>query len=143
MDGRGVPLSIVVTGANRHDVISLIPVIEANATPRPDPDAVEQNMCLDKGYDCPFVYDYVEGQGYIAHIKGRGQEKIELETIPGARARRWVVEASHSWFNRFRKILVRFERKEENHMALLHLVCGIIAFRKAQPCTKRDGMILA
>ena len=66
-----------------------------------------------------------------AHIRSRGEE-IELKLqVPGWRARRWVVEACHSWLNRNRALLVRWSKKAENHLALLQLACGLIAFKKA------------
>lgn len=71
----------------------------------------------------------IESHGYIAHVKGRGQEQHELNHQPGKRARRWVVEVAHSWFNRFRKLLVRFEKLERSFLALNHLAAAIIAFR--------------
>jgi putative transposase len=69
--------------------------------------------------------------GYIPHIRARGEEiKLKART-PGWRARRWVVEATHSWLNRNRGILIRWCKKDENHLALLQLACGLIAFKKA------------
>ena len=69
-------------------------------------------------------------QGYTAHVKGRGQEAAELKLDPAKKARRWVVEVAHSWFNRFRKLLVRYEKLERSFLALNHLAAAIIAFRK-------------
>ena len=66
----------------------------------------------------------------IPHVKQRGEEIQEKKPIPGYKARRWVVEVSHSWFNRFRKLLVRYEKRAETYMALLHMAAAIIAFRK-------------
>ena len=40
------------------------------------------------------------------------------------------MEAAHNWFNRFRKLLVRYEKLERSFLALNHLAAGIIAFRK-------------
>lgn len=54
---------------------------------------------------------------------------------PGWRARRWVVEAAHSWLNRNRAILIRWSNKDENHLALLQLASGLIAFKKARTAT--------
>lgn len=109
---------------------------------RPGPEEAKQNLCADKGYDYAEIREIAKGSGYEPHIKARGVEAKELKATPGSRARRWVAEASHSWFNRFRKILVRFEKKAKNYLALLHLAAGVIAFRTATPCTKKDGMIL-
>jgi len=69
--------------------------------------------------------------GYTPHIRARGEEiKLKART-PGWRARRWIVEATHSWLNRNRGILIRWCKKDANHLALLQLACGLIAFKKA------------
>ena len=68
-------------------------------------------------------------------MRARGEE-IELKVhTPGWRARRWVVEACHSWRNRNRGILIRWSKKDENHLALLMLASGLIAFKKARAAT--------
>lgn len=69
--------------------------------------------------------------GYLPHIRARGEEIKLKARIPGWKARRWVVEATHSWLNRNRGILIRWCKKEENHLAFLQLACGLIAFKKA------------
>lgn len=67
---------------------------------------------------------------YIPHVKGCRQELGELKPHPAKRARRWIVEVAHSWFNRFRKLSVRYEKLERSFVALNHLAAAIIAFRK-------------
>ena len=69
--------------------------------------------------------------GFTPHIRSRGDELAEKVREPGWRARRWVVEAAHSWLNRNRAILIRWSKKDENHLALLQLASGLIAFKKA------------
>jgi putative transposase len=91
----------------------------------------KQHLCLDKGYDYPSVDELVEAWGYTGHISRRGEKKKKWKKIPGYRSRRWVVERTHSWFNRFRRLLVRWEKKEENYMAMLHFACAYITFRRA------------
>jgi putative transposase len=54
------------------------------------------------------------------HVRSRGEEKQAKELIPDFRARRWVVERTHSWLNRSRRLLVRWEKKVENYLAFLH-----------------------
>jgi transposase len=88
-------------------------------------------MCLDKGYDYDAVREILEEFGFTAHIKARGEEAKELKAEAGKRARRWVVERSHSWMNRFRRILVRWDKKPENYLALLHFACALITLRAA------------
>jgi putative transposase len=73
--------------------------------------------------------------GYTPHIRARGEEiKLKAHT-PGWRARRWVVEACHSWLNRNRALLIRWSKKDDNHLALLQLASGLIAFKKARTAT--------
>ena len=64
------------------------------------------------------------------HVKGRGEEAQELRRDSKKKARRWVVEVAHSWFNRLRKLLVRYEKLERSFLGLNQLAAAIIAFRK-------------
>ena len=50
--------------------------------------------------------------------------------MPGKKARRRVVGATHSWLNRFRKLLVCYEKLGRSFIGLNHLAAAIIAFRK-------------
>jgi putative transposase len=77
----------------------------------------------------------VEDYDLTPHIRARGEEIAEKVRVPGWKARRWVVEASHSWLNRNRGILIRWSKKDENHLALLQLSSGLIAFKKANLAT--------
>lgn len=123
---------MAVEGANRHDMKLTEPTLERFIVERPEPtDEKPQNICLDKGYDYPEVRELVEQWGYTAHIRSRGEEMKEKKRIPGYRARRWVVERTHSWLNRFRRLLIRWEKKVENYLAMLHFACAWITFRAA------------
>jgi transposase len=88
-----------------------------------------QGLCLDKAYDAKEIRDLAEEFGYTAHIRARGEEAQAIKRGAGFKARRWVVERTHSWMNRFRRILIRWEKKPENYLALLHFVCAIITYR--------------
>jgi transposase len=109
-DGNGMPISVVVSGANCHDKTLAKETIDAIIIQRPDPKEVKQNMCMDKGYDYSDIREMVETYGYTAHIRRRGEEIKDKKQIPGYRARRWVVERTHSWMNRFRRLLIRWEK---------------------------------
>lgn len=91
----------------------------------------KQNLCLDKGYDYPVVDALVDEYGFTGHIARRGEEPKPRKRLPGYRARRWVVERTHSWMNRFRRILVRWEKKVANYLAFLHLACAWITYHSA------------
>ena len=123
---------MVVAGANRNDFKLARATLEAIPIPRPAPtETAPQGLCLDKGYDYREVRDLLAEFGFTAHIRGRGEEAQALKRDAGHKARRWVVERGHSWMNRFRRILVRWEKKAVNYLGLLHFVCALITFRAA------------
>ena len=126
-----MPLAPVVTGANRHDVSQLEPLLDSIVIERPDSFEVPQQLCLDAGYTGEPAREIVVLRGFIPHIKGRGQERAEKERDPTHKARRGVVEGTHSWMNRFRKIPERFEKPTDSYLGLLMFACAFIAFRKA------------
>ena len=86
---------------------------------------------MDKGYDYDEVRGIVDEFGFTAHIRSRGEEMKELKRNARTKARRWVVERTHSWMNRFRGILIRWNKKPENYMAMLHFAFAIITYRAA------------
>jgi transposase len=130
VDGQGVPVGLAVEGANRNDMKLARATLESIPVERPDP-ATEgkQGMCPDKGYDYDEVRDILVELGFTAHIKARGEEAKEIKRSARKKARRWVVERTHSWMNRFRGILIRWNKKPENYIALLHFSFAIIAYR--------------
>ncbi len=132
-EGHGVPIGLVVGGANRHDMKLTEGTLQSVVVERPEPTPEQrQNLCLDKGYDYESVRELLQGYGYTAHIRTRGEEKADKREIPGYRARRWVVERTHSWMNRFRRLLIRWEKNAENYLAMLHFACAYIIFRAAK-----------
>lgn len=132
-EGGGVPIGLCVAGSNRNDFKLLRETIESIAVERPVPTPErEQGMCLDKGYDYDEVREILEEFGFTAHIRARGEEAQAIKREAGYKARRrWVVERTHSWMNRFRAILIRWEKKAANFLALLHLACAYITFKQA------------
>ncbi len=128
-DEKGLPLSVVLSGANTHDIKLLEATLDGIVISRPAvSEEHPQNLCLDAGYTGST--QSVEARQYTAHIRPRGEERKEIERNPAFKARRWVVEVTHSFFNRFRKLLVRFEKKADNYLALVHFACAIIVWRK-------------
>jgi transposase len=133
-DGNGIPLAICVAGANAPDCTILIDTLRAVVVepPAPSEDAPAedhlQHLCLDKGYDYGFVEEIALDFGYTPHIRARGEEKKEKQE--GKKPRRWVVERTHSWINRFRRLLVRWEKKQANYLAFLQLAAFLIIYNK-------------
>lgn len=128
-DGCGIPLAVVIDGANRNDMKLIAATLDGIVVARPAPtDDAPQHLCLDKGYDYDVVRAEVAVRGYVAHIRGRGEEAQAPH--PDGKARRWVVERTHGWINRARRLLVRWEKKRENYLAFLHLACAQLIFHK-------------
>jgi len=133
VDAEGIPVGLAVEGANRHDMKltakTLVSIPDAAGRPEPTPQQ-PQGLCLDKGYDYDEVRELVEAFGFTAHIKARGEEAQEIKKKAGFKARRWVVERTHSWMNRYRGILIRWSKKAENYIALLHMAFAFIIYRR-------------
>jgi Transposase DDE domain. len=89
-----------------------------------------ERLCADAGYAGKDSQEAMRRSGYEPHVCSRGVEKQKKATNSDFRARRWVVEACHAWFNRFRKLSIRYEKLDATHLALTHLAAAIIALRK-------------
>jgi len=123
-------VSLAIDGANRHDMKLVKPTLEDLKLGRPLPTvALPQGLCLDRGYDYDEVRDLVREFGFTAHICARGEKAQQIRREAGFRARRWVVERTHSWMNRFRRILIRWEKLSHTYLAFLHIACAIITWR--------------
>ena len=145
-DGRGVPLAIAVAGANRHDMKLVEATLDHIMIERPEPSEEQpQHLCLDAGYDYPAIFEALRVRQYIPHIRpnrynrahGKPEsepEKPEEQASNNLEAtkkpRRWVVERLHSWLNRSRRLLVRWEKLPRMYEAFLHLACALICFQQ-------------
>jgi len=136
-EARGVPIGLAHDGANRHDSKLLAATLDSLPIERPEPTPEQpQGLCLDRGYDYAGVRDLVAERKFTPYICTRGEEIERKLRTPGWRARRWIVEACHSWLNRNRALLIRWSKKDQNHLALLQLASGLIAFKKARLATQ-------
>ena len=127
-DQRGIPVSVVITPANTHVMKAAKNMLDSVIIQRP---LKQQNLCLDKGYDFLEIERESIKRRYIPHIHHRGENKELIKHSKYYPKRRWVViERTNSWHNRFRKLLVRYEKKSENYLALVCLACYIIVCRR-------------
>jgi len=136
VDRRGVPLALTLSGANVPDYqcaeATLTQLVIRRSWRNQRGELVVRHFCADKGYDYEEVYRVASRLGYrlhIAHRRRRGEP--EPAPLTGRRhpARRWVVERTNSWHNRFRALKIRWEKKPENYEALLHIACALITAR--------------
>jgi transposase len=120
---------LVVDGANRPDMKLVRETLESIAAERPAPTAEHpQGLCLDKGYAADEVQEIAAEFGFTTHIPAKGKEAQQVKRRARHKARRWVVERTHSWMNRFRGILIRWNKKAENYIAMLHMAFAFIIY---------------
>ncbi len=131
-EGHGLPLAIVVAGANVHDMQLAAPTLEALVIERPAPTTEQpQHLCLDAGYDDDLPRFAADQRGSLAHIRPRGVDRANVGSRdPSKKPRRWVVERLHSWLNRSRRLLVRWEKLDRTYEAFLHLACALLCFQQ-------------
>jgi len=121
---------VTITAANCHDMKAAWPTLAGIVVPRPAPRPYHpQHLCRDKGYDYPEIEAGVRACQYRPHLRRRGEEKLAPETGRRHPARRWVVERTGSWHNRYRRLLIRWEKKAENYLALAQLACCLTIYR--------------
>lgn len=141
-DGRGMPLAVVIDGANRTDMKLAEATLDSIMIARPTPTAEQpQHLCLDAGYDYDAVFETVRAHHYEPHIRPNQYNRAHAKPTPERAAptssnlestkqpRRWVVERLHSWLNRSRRLLVRWEKLDFTYEAFLHLACGLLCFQ--------------
>lgn len=136
VEGAGGPLAVVIAGANVHDTKLLAATLDAVVIARPQPTlAAPQHLCLDKGYDNPTGRQAVAAHGYVPHIRRIGEERTGVAGAPAYPPRRWVVERTLAWLSKCRGLLVRYEKRAANYLALLQLACGLLWFRRQHRLT--------
>jgi IS5 family transposase len=130
VDREGIPLCVIHSAANVHDSKVLEEAVDAISPirkPRGRPRKRPKKLHAEKGYDFPRCRQALRKRGIIARIARRGIESSErLGTY------RWAVERTLSWINRFRRLKVRYERREDIHQAFLDLGCALICWRYVQ-----------
>jgi putative transposase len=130
VDAHGAPLAIVVDGANALDARLLAATLDAVVVERPRPtEAKPQHLCLDKGYDNWMGRQAALEHGYTPHIRRIREEKRAKDEEPSYLPRRWVVERTFAWLSKCRAILVRYDKKACNYLAMLKLACVLLWYR--------------
>jgi transposase len=147
-DKNGIPISAVISSANSHDIKLLTDIIDNSVIKRTFESSFskkktrrqnrqqQQHLCLDRAYNSKLTENEIIKRGYVPHIpykRKRGQMKEEntyQKRYSPSKNKRWVVERTNSWHNRFRKLFTRYEKKMENYLGLVQLSCSIIIYRK-------------
>ena len=153
-DKKGIPLSAVISSASTHDIKLVTNVVDSIVIKRPSSSKPKterrkrgrlQHLCLDKAYNSEPEEQELLKRGYVLHIpqkrrKGeKGEENVDVDVKVTIQhilnrkkhsAKRWVVERTNSWHNRFRKLFTRYEKKVENYLGLVQFSCCMIIYRK-------------
>jgi putative transposase len=128
-DERGVPIAVETSAANVNDGQMVDDTLDAIPEVLRDGGSGPENLCMDKAYDSKKIDESVKARGIKPHTRRRGEPPL---TGPyKGKARRWVVERTNSWHNRFRGLLIRWECKGKNYRGLVLLASGLIAFQQA------------
>ena len=129
-DGRGIPLAVAVTAANVNDHLALPAVVEHYAVVRPRPTTSQpHHLCLDAAFDNEPTDWLLCQENYVAHITPKGGRPDDAPCHEGGQARRWVVERTHAWLDRFRRLVTNWEKTTESRYAFLCLACALIDYR--------------
>jgi len=130
-DAQGIPLNVILTGANDHDVTQLLPLVDgippiAGKVGRPQ--RKPKTLQGDRAYD---------SNAHRAALRERGITPViarrRTEHGSGLGVTRWVVERTNAWLHQFRRLRVRFERRADIHEAFLKLGCCLICWRSLKP----------
>ena len=131
---------MLVTGANRHDMKKLGEWLDATVV-EPAPTAPPQ-LALDRGYDYDVGRAEAVARGFTPHSPPQASAARPLPP-PGHPARhpprRWVVEVAHSWFNRFRRLLTRTEKRAGHYLGFVQLAAALIVYRKLRHARALSG----
>ena len=129
MDGNGVPLGVVLSGANVHDskmleaVVDAIPKVRSGRAGRPR--RRPKKVYADKGYDYARCRVSLRERGIIARIARRGIESSER-----LGRHRWAVERTQGWINRYRRLKIRYEQRADIYLAFLLIACSLVCLKQ-------------
>ena len=130
VDADGGPLGAVIAGANVPDMKLLEATIDAIVVDRPDPEELEQNLCLDRGYDNLTGHEVTERHGYVGHIRPIGEDRRPRRQAGRRKPRRWVVERTLAWLSKCRALLIRYDKHDVNYLGLLQFACALLWYRR-------------
>ena len=131
VDAQGIPLAVILTGANRHDITQLDALVQAiphirgkRGRPLHKPQIVQG----DRGYSSEPHRQRLRERGITPVLA-----KIGSPHGSGLGKTRWQVERSIAWLHSFRRLKIRYERYAHIHEAFLSLACALICWTRLKP----------
>jgi len=127
-DGAGTPLGIHLAAATPSEVKLVEPTLES----LPDK-GQPKRLIADKGYDSNPLRAWLAARDIEPIIPARVNNRVATHQ-DGRQLRRyrkrWIIERTNSWLQNFRRLVVRYERRATNFIALVHLACALITLNK-------------
>ena len=123
-DRIGIPLCVMLSAANVHDSIvfeELIDAIEPIKRPRGRPRKRPKKLHADKAYDDKKCKEALRKRSIKSRIARKGVESSEK-----LGRHRWIVERTLAWLSKYRRLTIRYERRDDIHEAFLHLGCSLV-----------------
>lgn len=127
-DKTGLPIGLLHAPANTHDSMLLRGTLSSAMIQRIYTE-FEKHLCLDKGYAGQNCENTIKEFNFTGHVQSRGDEKKQLESDDTFEAKRWVVERTHNWFNKFKKLNPSYEKTDISHSQLSFLASSLITAR--------------
>jgi IS5 family transposase len=122
-----MPLGLFLSPANLHDSMGLAPALDAippvrgrRGRPRQRPGKLH----ADKGYDHARCRRDCRARGIKPRIARRG-----IDSSQRLGRHRWVIERTLAWFARFRRLTVRYERRQDIWTAFHPLAAALICYK--------------
>jgi len=146
-EGKGVPVAVLISEATRTARKKLAALLDAVVLERPCPQedragTLEEHLTLDRGYDDAICRQHATDRGDIVPIPPQARAAPPLPA-PGAPARyparHWVVEVSHAWLNRFRRLLIRWEKQAANSLGVIQVAICLRIYRKLRHARSLSG----
>ena len=137
-DGRGRPLSVVLTAGQRHEAPQLAPLLDAIRVARPGgvgrPRKRPDHLLADRGYAFPSCRLMLRRRGIRHTIPERRDQRERREGRPGRPpdfdavlyARRNVVERCVGRLKQWRGVATRYEKRAVNHRAMVVIAALVI-----------------
>ena len=131
VEARGIPLAAVLSAANVHDSRMMLAAVDGiepiRSCRRGRPRKRPQKLPADKAYDSAPLRAELRRRGITPRIARKGIASSER-----LGRYRWVVERMGAWLNRYRRLKVRYERRDDIHQAFLELGCALICWNFLQ-----------
>lgn len=127
VEGNGIVIGCALGAGNQHD--SKLFDASIRSIPKDISQPFYKEMHLDSAYDSKFIKTVLFNAYYVPKVS-KNKRNSKKNIIQKHEKKRWIVESTHSWMNRFRRLLIRFEKCAKNYFSLMQFAFSVIIFNK-------------